>query len=101
MGPRRGGFLAALVLGSAQVQPPEDIRAAFRMAGFSHALAASGFHLSVLLGSVMMLVRRWPAGKRWPTALRLPSQAKLPSPSARSSGAMAYRCITCSIALEH
>ena len=41
VGPRRGGFLAALVLGSAQVQLPEDIRAAFRMAGFSHALAAS------------------------------------------------------------
>ena len=64
MGPRRGGFLAALVLGSAQVQLPEDIRAAFRMAGLSHALAASGFHLSVLLGSVLMLARRWPPGLR-------------------------------------
>ena len=30
VGPRRGGFLAALVLGSAQVQLPEDIRATFR-----------------------------------------------------------------------
>ena len=59
VGQRRGGFLAALVLGSAQVQLPEDIRAAFRMAGLSHALAASGFHLSVLLGSVLMLARRW------------------------------------------
>ncbi|MDC3009938.1 competence protein ComEC family protein [Synechococcus sp. AH-736-G20] len=55
VGPRRGGFLAALVLGSAQLQLPEDIRAAFRMAGLSHALAASGFHLSVLLGSVLIL----------------------------------------------
>ena len=53
VGPRRGGFLAALVLGSAQVQLPADIREAFPMAGFSHALAASGFHLSVLLGSVL------------------------------------------------
>ena len=61
MGPRRGGFLAALVLGSAQVQLPDDIRAAFRMAGLSHALAASGFHLSVLLGSVLMLpLLLWP-----------------------------------------
>ena len=68
MGPRRGGFLAALVLGSAQVQLPEDIRAAFRMAGLSHALAASGFHLSVLLGSVLMLARRWPPGLRLPLA---------------------------------
>ncbi len=48
-GPRRGGFLAALVLGSAQVHLPEDMRQAFRVAGLSHALAASGFHLSVLL----------------------------------------------------
>ena len=68
LGPRRGGFLAALVLGSAQVQLPEDIRAAFRMAGLSHALAASGFHLSVLLGSVLMLARRWPPGLRLPLA---------------------------------
>ena len=34
---------------------PEDIREAFRIAGLSHALAASGFHLSVLLGSVLLL----------------------------------------------
>ena len=75
VGPRRGGFLAALVLGSAQVQLPEDIRAAFRMAGLSHALAASGFHLSVLLGSVLMLARRWPPGMRLPlAAMALPLQ---------------------------
>ena len=68
VGPRRGGFLAALVLGSAQVQLPEDIREAFQMAGLSHALAASGFQLSVLLGSVLMLARRWPPGLRLPLA---------------------------------
>ena len=68
VGPRRGGFLAALVLGSAQVQLPEDIRAAFRMAGLSHALAASGFHLSLLLGRVLMLARRWPPGLWLPLA---------------------------------
>ena len=43
------------MLGSTQVQLPEDIREAFRMAGLSHAIAASGFQLSVLLGSVLML----------------------------------------------
>ncbi|ABB34581.1 ComEC/Rec2-related protein [Synechococcus sp. CC9605] len=68
VGPRRGGFLAALVLGSAQVQLSADIREAFRMAGLSHALAASGFHLSVLLGTVLMLARRWPPGLRLPLA---------------------------------
>ena len=44
--------MAALVLGSTQVQLLEDIREAFCMAGLSHALAASGFHLSVLLAIV-------------------------------------------------
>ena len=68
VGPRRGGFLAALVLGSAQVQLPDDLRQAFRVAGLSHALAASGFHLSVLLGSVLMVVRRWPPCLRLPLA---------------------------------
>ena len=38
------------------------------MAGLSHALAASGFHLSVLLGTVLMLARRWPPGLRLPLA---------------------------------
>ena len=68
VGPRRGGFLAALVLGSAQVQLPEDIRATFRMAVFSHALAALGFPFYVLFGSVLMLPRRWTPGLRFPLA---------------------------------
>ena len=108
----RGGVvtLAALVLGSAQVQLPEDIRAAFRMAGLSHAMAASGFHLSVLLGSVLMLARRWPPGLRLPlaaTALLLflclagaqPSVVRAVLMAAMAS--MAYRCSACSLALEH
>ncbi|EDY38682.1 DNA internalization competence protein, ComEC/Rec2 family protein [Cyanobium sp. PCC 7001] len=48
-GPERGGVLAALVLGSARVPLPDTVRQAFRAAGLSHALAASGFHLSVVL----------------------------------------------------
>lgn len=56
-GAQRGGLLAALVLGSAQVQLPEDLRQAFRVAGLSHALAASGFHLSVLLGAALAVGR--------------------------------------------
>jgi len=57
-GAARGGVLAALVLGSAVVPVPVDVRDAFRAAGLSHALAASGFHLSVLLGAVMPLGRK-------------------------------------------
>ncbi len=62
-GPDRGGLLAALVLGSAVVPLSPELRESFRAAGLSHALAASGFHLSVLLGAVQAISRglgRWP-----------------------------------------
>jgi competence protein ComEC len=57
-GDERGGVLAALVLGSAVVPLPAAVRESFRAAGLSHALAASGFHLSVLLGTVLIVGRR-------------------------------------------
>lgn len=57
-GAERGGLLAALVVGSAAAPLPAEIRAAFRAAGLSHALAASGFQLSVLLGALLPLCRR-------------------------------------------
>ena len=59
-GQRSGGLLAALVLGRAQVDLPLDLLQAFRVAGLSHALAASGFHLSVLLGASLAIARRLP-----------------------------------------
>ncbi len=68
-GPGAGGVLAALVLGSAVVPVPLDVRDAFRVAGLSHALAASGFHLTVLLGAVMALARGGPRPLRWGLAL--------------------------------
>ena len=63
-GEERGSLLAALVLGSAQVSLPERLRDGFRVAGLSHALAASGFHLSVLLGTTLVCTRRWPVACR-------------------------------------
>ena len=63
-GPERGGLLAALVLGSAVVPLPMELRDAFRAAGLSHALAASGFHLTVLLGLVTALARPLGRGLR-------------------------------------
>jgi competence protein ComEC len=68
-GPHQGGLLAALVLGSAVVPLPSELRDDFRVAGLSHALAASGFHLTVLLGSVLAVAK--PLGR----ALRLPLAA--------------------------
>lgn len=58
-GAEKGGLLAALVVGSAAAPLPAEIRAAFRAAGLSHALAASGFQLSVLLGALLPLSRRF------------------------------------------
>ena len=63
-GEERGGILAALVLGSAVVPLPLELREAFRASGLSHALAASGFHLTVLLGAVRPLVGRLGSGAR-------------------------------------
>lgn len=63
-GAERGGILAALVLGSAVTPLPLEVREVFRAAGLSHALAASGFHLSVLLGAVLPLARRLPGAIR-------------------------------------
>ena len=68
-GPDAGGVLAALVLGSAVVPVPLAVREAFRVAGLSHALAASGFHLTVLLGAVMAVARHGPRPLRWGLAL--------------------------------
>jgi competence protein ComEC len=63
-GPERGGILAALVLGSAVVPLPLELREAFRASGLSHALAASGFHLTVLLGAVRALTGGLGSGPR-------------------------------------
>ncbi|WP_236069626.1 ComEC/Rec2 family competence protein [Prochlorococcus marinus] len=57
---RSGGLLAALVLGRAQVDLPLDLVKAFRVAGLFHALEASGFHLSVLLGASLGIARLLP-----------------------------------------
>ena len=66
-GTQQGGLLAALVVGNAAAPLPAEIRAAFRAAGLSHALAASGFQLSVLLGALLPCCRRLAV----PTAVQL------------------------------
>jgi len=68
-GAEAGAVLAALVLGSAVVAVPLPVREAFRVSGLSHALAASGFHLTVLLGVVMACARHGPKPLRWVMAL--------------------------------
>ena len=67
-GPTEGGLLASLVIGGAQVPLPFELRQAFRVAGLSHVLAASGFHLSVLLGATMAFGNLLPRRCRLPLA---------------------------------
>ena len=55
-----GGGWAGRVVGRGVVPVPAALRGAFRGSGLSHALAASGFHLSVLLGVVLPLGSRLP-----------------------------------------
>lgn len=55
---RQGNLLASLVLGSRAAQLDFDLQDAFREVGLAHALAASGFHVSLLVGVVFVLTRR-------------------------------------------
>jgi competence protein ComEC len=53
-----GTLLSAMVLGRRAVDLPYDVRDAFTQAGLAHTIAASGFHVSLLLSVVMILARR-------------------------------------------
>ncbi|QQE64815.1 hypothetical protein GFS31_14970 [Leptolyngbya sp. BL0902] len=60
LGPEQGALVSAMALGRRAVQVPYPIQDAFIQAGLAHTLAASGFHVSLLLGLVMGILR-WPA----------------------------------------
>ena len=47
-----------MVLGSKAVDLPYDIRDLFVQAGLAHALAASGFQTSLILGVILQLTKR-------------------------------------------
>jgi competence protein ComEC len=53
-----GPLVSAMVLGSKAVDMPYDVRDMFVQAGLAHALAASGFQTSLILGVVLSLTRR-------------------------------------------
>jgi competence protein ComEC len=58
LGVPEGPLVSAMVLGSKAVDLPHDIRDLFVKAGLAHALAASGFQTSLILGVVLQLTRR-------------------------------------------
>ncbi len=58
LGVPEGPLVSAMVLGSKAVDLPYDTRDLFIKAGLAHAIAASGFHTSLLLGLVLGLTKR-------------------------------------------
>ena len=58
LGSPEGPLVSSMVLGSKAVDLPYDIRDSFIQTGLAHALAASGFQTSLILGLVLALTRR-------------------------------------------
>ena len=61
LGSPEGQIISSMVLGRRAVDLPANIQEQFIKAGLAHVLAASGFHVSLLLGLVLSLTRRLPA----------------------------------------
>ncbi|MGB7272535.1 MAG: ComEC/Rec2 family competence protein [Geitlerinemataceae cyanobacterium] len=57
-----GPLVSAMMLGRKSVDLPYDIRDRFVTVGLAHALAASGFHVTLILGVILALTRRLPEG---------------------------------------
>jgi competence protein ComEC len=57
VGVPEGTLLSSLVLGNRAVDLPNDIKDTFIRVGLAAALAASGFQVSLILGTVLMLCR--------------------------------------------
>ncbi|NJN22475.1 MAG: DUF4131 domain-containing protein [Leptolyngbya sp. RL_3_1] len=57
LGSPAGQVVSAMALGRRAVDLPFDIQAVFTKVGLAHTVAASGFHVSLLLGTVLALTR--------------------------------------------
>lgn len=57
----KGTLISAMVLGRRAVDLPYELRDAFIEAGLAHTLAASGFHVALVLGLVLALMQWQPA----------------------------------------
>lgn len=64
MGEESGAYAAAMLLGTRNFIP-EDDRAAFNDLGIAHILSVSGFHVGVLAGMMMLLLRPQPLARPW------------------------------------
>lgn len=64
LGVPKGPLVSSIVLGSKAVDLPYDIRDSFIQVGLAHALAASGFQISLILGLVLVLSKRLSSASR-------------------------------------
>ena len=62
MGEEAGAYAAAMLLGTRDFIP-EDDRAAFNDLGIAHILSVSGFHVGVLAGMLLLLLRPLPLSR--------------------------------------
>ena len=68
MGEESGAYAAAMLLGTRDFIP-EDDRAAFNDLGIAHILSVSGFHVGVLAGVMLLLLRPLPLARPWRLAI--------------------------------
>ncbi|MFQ4139160.1 ComEC/Rec2 family competence protein [Nodosilinea sp. PGN35] len=73
LGIPEGPLVSAMALGRKAVNVPYDIQDAFIQAGMAHTLAASGFHVSLVLGVVLAVMGQGAIAARLPN----PVQAKV------------------------
>ncbi len=57
LGDSEGPLVSAMVMGGRAVDLPDEIHDRFIQVGLAHALAASGFHVSLILATVLALTR--------------------------------------------
>ncbi|HIK43360.1 MAG TPA: ComEC/Rec2 family competence protein [Leptolyngbyaceae cyanobacterium M65_K2018_010] len=73
LGDRIGPLVSAMALGRRAVNIPYDLQDTFMQAGLAHTLAASGFHVSLVLGVVLGMMNHPQLSSRW----KHPGRAKL------------------------
>jgi competence protein ComEC len=59
LGSPEGLLVSSIILGSKAVDLPNDIKDSFIRVGLAHALAASGFQVSLILGFLLALTRKF------------------------------------------
>jgi competence protein ComEC len=64
LGETEGPLVSAMVLGGHSIDMPSETQDNFRQVGLAHALAASGFQVSLILATVLALTRSLPSNQQ-------------------------------------